>query len=125
MVIDEVKKPTEEPVEDGFVMDEMNYCTGDEATCYIHGPKRPTHRWWFYHSPESIDRLIECLNKRGYRESELHDVLATESSIIKPFVAECPAYKLNRLILEQSGIRRSRRLRTKTGKRRGKKFEPE
>lgn len=124
LVIDEVKKPVEEQ-EDGFVMDEMNYCTGDETTCYIHGPKRPTQRWWFYHTAESIDRLIECLNKRGYRESELHDVLSTESSIIKPYIAECPAYKLNRTILELSGIRRSRRLRTKTGKRRGKKYDQE
>lgn len=105
----------EDPQEGGdFTSDEMNYCTGDETTCSIHGQKRPTQtRWWFYHSPESIDNLIECLNKRGYRESELHDVLSAESSIIKPRVAECPAFKLNKYIMEQSGIRRSRRLRTK------------
>lgn len=108
---------------DGVIIDEMNYCTGDKATCYIHGPKRPTQKWWFYHTPESIEQLIECLNKRGYRESELHDALAAECANIKPRVAECEAYKLNKTILEQSGIRRSRRLRTKTGKRRGRNYE--
>lgn len=101
---------------------EMNYCTGDENTCAIHGKRRPTQpRWWFYHQPESIDALIEGLNKRGFRECELQDILATESSLIKPFVASCPAYKLNKHILEQSGIRRSRRLKTKGTKRRGRK----
>lgn len=111
--------------QEGVITDEMNYCTGDKATCYIHGPKRPTHKWWFYHTPESIDQLIDCLNKRGYRESELHDALAAESANIKPRVAECEAYKLNKVILEQSGIRRSRRLRTKTGKRRGRRGDYE
>lgn len=114
----EAEEQSERP-NDSVITDEMNYCTGDETTCYIHGQKRPTQtKWWFYWQPESIDRLIENLNKRGFRESELHDVLSAESSIIKPRVAECPAYKLNRLIREQSGIRRSRRLRTKSGKRR-------
>lgn len=108
--------------QDGIITDEMNLCTGDEATCYIHGPKRPREKWWFYHQPESIDRLIETLNKRGYRECELHDVLSAESTLIKPRVAECPAYKLNKTILEQSGIRRSRRLRTKGGKRSRRNF---
>lgn len=104
------------------ISDEMNYCTGDETTCAIHGLKRPTQtRWWFYHQPESIDSLIDCLNKRGYRENELQEVLSAESSVLKPWVAECPAYKLNKSILEQSGIRRSRRLRTKGGKRRGRR----
>jgi len=109
--------------QDGIITDEMNYCTGDEETCLVHGPNRPKEKWWFYHQPESIDRLIDSLNKRGHRESELHDVLTAESSLIKLRVAECPAYKLNRKILEQSGIRRSRRLRTKTGKRRGRRLE--
>lgn len=103
---------------------EMNYCTGDQNTCAVHGKKRPTQpRWWFYHQPESIDALIESLNKRGHRESELQDILATESSLIKPFVASCPAYKLNKHILEQSGIRRSRRLKTKGTKRRRKDLD--
>lgn len=110
--------------EQSLITDEMNYCTGDENTCFIHGKKRPTQpKWWFYHHPESIDRLIDSLNKRGFRESELHDVLSAESSIIKPRVAECAAYKLNKLILEQSGIRRSRRLRTKGSKRRGRNYD--
>lgn len=104
------------------ISDEMNYCTGDKTTCAVHGQKRPTQtRWWFYHQLESIDSLIECLNKRGNRENELQEVLSAESSILKPWVAECPAYKLNKSILEQSGIRRSRRLRTKGGKRRGRR----
>lgn len=106
-----------------FTSDEVNYCTGDETTCAIHGQRRPTQtRWWFFHTPESIDNLVECLNKRGIRESELHDVLVAESSIIKPTVAECPAYKLNRVIMEQCGIRRSRRLKVKGGKKRSRRF---
>lgn len=107
---------------DSLITDEMNYCTGDEESCLIHGKKRTGQpKWWFYHQPDSIDRLIESLNRRGHRESELHDILAAESSILKPRIAECPAYKLNKDILEQSGIRRSRRLRVKGSKRRGRK----
>lgn len=107
---------------ESFTSDEVNYCTGDETTCAIHGQKRPTQtRWWFYHQPESIDSLIECLNKRGFRENELQEVLSSESSVLKPWVSECPAYKLNKSILGQSGIRRSQRLRTKGGKRRGRR----
>lgn len=110
-----------EVITDGGITDEMNYCTGDESTCAIHGQKRPTPpKWWFYHQPESIDKLIECLNKRGYRECELHDTLSAENSIIKPHVAQCPAHKLNKIIFEQS-IRRSRRLRVKGKQRRGRK----
>lgn len=111
-------------VEPGLITDEMNICTGNETTCAVHGQKRPQQtRWWFYHSPESIDQLIERLNKRGYRESELLEVLTLESSIIKPKVSECPAFKLNKFILEQSGIRRSRRLKTKGSKRRGRNYD--
>lgn len=111
-------------IEPSGITHEMNYCTGDHNTCAVHGRRRPTQpRWWFYHQPESIDALIESLNKRGHRESELQDILATESSLIKPFVASCPAYKLNKHILEQSGIRRSRRLKTKGTKRRRKDLD--
>lgn len=108
--------------ESSGIAEEMNFCTGDEVTCAIHGQKRLAQpRWWFYNTPESIDTLIESLNKRGYRESKLQDALAAESSLIKPLVSSCPAHKLNRHILELSGIRRSRRLRTKGNKRRGRK----
>lgn len=106
------------------ISDEMNICTGDESSCAIHGQKRISQpRWWFYHTPQAIDSLVESLNKRGYRESKLQDVIASESSLIKPWISNCPAYKLNGLILEQSGMRRSRRLRTKGGKRRGRNYD--
>lgn len=107
-----------------LITDEMNYCTGDETTCAVHGQKRCNQsRWWFYHTPESIDTLVECLNKRGYRESKLQDILATEAPILKPKIATCPAHKLNKEILEQSGIRRSRRLKTRGNKRRVKNYD--
>lgn len=113
----------QEPEPSG-ITEEMNYCTGDQKTCAVHGLKRPTQpRWWFYHLPESIDSLVDNLNKRGHRESELHDILLAENSNIKPWVAECPAYKLNKFVLEQSGIRRSRRLRTKGSKKRGRNYD--
>lgn len=118
---DRLNEDDEHENEQTDITDEMNYCTGDQSTCAVHGKKRPNRtRWWFYHTPESIDSLINCLNKRGYRESKLLDVLVAENVIIKPWVAECPAYKLNKFILEQSGIRRSRRLRVKGSKRRGR-----
>lgn len=118
---DHQDEPENEP---SGITDEMNYCTGDETTCFVHGPKRLTQaRWWFYHTSDAIDALVESLNKRGYRESKLQDILATESSLIKPWISSCPAFKLNRFILEQSGIRRSRRLKTKGNKRRERNYD--
>lgn len=103
-----------------YRFEEMARCSGNESTCVIHGRKNSENqsRWWFYHSAESIDCLIDTLNKRGNRESELLETLVAERSTIREWVSDCPAFKLNKLILEQSGIRRSRRLRQKTHKRR-------
>uniref|UniRef100_H0WKB5 Bromodomain adjacent to zinc finger domain protein 1A n=1 Tax=Otolemur garnettii TaxID=30611 RepID=H0WKB5_OTOGA len=52
--------------------------------CSVQLPK-PVHkpnRWCFYSSCEQLDRLIEALNSRGYRESALKETLLQEKSRI-------------------------------------------
>ncbi|XP_060805149.1 bromodomain adjacent to zinc finger domain protein 1A isoform X2 [Amyelois transitella] len=76
-------------------LQELYVCTGDINTCLVHdtGDHRP--QWWVYHTEEQIASLIESLNKRGARESELRSALELDQHNLAKHVAKCPLHLLN------------------------------
>ncbi|XP_049878091.1 bromodomain adjacent to zinc finger domain protein 1A isoform X2 [Pectinophora gossypiella] len=70
-------------------------CTGDISTCFVHGKGEFRPRWWVYHTEEQIDALIQSLNKRGLRESELRQTLEMDKANIVQYVTQCPLHLLN------------------------------
>jgi bromodomain adjacent to zinc finger domain protein 1A len=73
-------------------------CTADINTCPIHGQSDSAvrTRWAFFSKEEDINNLIECLNRRGIRESELRQTLMQERTYIVQKMANCPVHKLDR-----------------------------
>lgn len=68
-------------------------CTGDKD-CPVHW-KREGPKWSFYGKIEDVETLINSLNKRGIRESELRNNLEHEFSSLISIIEKCPKYKLN------------------------------
>lgn len=72
-------------------------CTGDYETCFVHGKCR-TKKWSFYSNPEDIDELINSLNRRGFRERKLKQVMIQERDVIITRLDSCPADTINQLV---------------------------
>ncbi len=53
-------------------------CLADQVNCPVHSTILPRTYWSYYSSEEELDRLIETLNPRGFRESELRERLLGE-----------------------------------------------
>ncbi|PNF34918.1 hypothetical protein B7P43_G01418 [Cryptotermes secundus] len=73
-------------------------CTADINTCSVHGKSDSVDRirWAFFSKEEDINCLIESLNRRGIRESELRQALIQERTYIVQKMANCPVHKLDR-----------------------------
>ncbi|CAB3249511.1 unnamed protein product [Arctia plantaginis] len=69
-------------------------CTGDINSCYVHG-KAERPRWVVYHTEEQLDGLIQSLNKRGLRESELRQNLEQDRANLLHHISRCPVHLLN------------------------------
>ncbi|XP_039757443.1 bromodomain adjacent to zinc finger domain protein 1A isoform X2 [Pararge aegeria] len=65
-------------------------CTADTNTCYVHGKGDYRPQWWVYNTEEQIEQLIESLNKRGLRESELRQNLELEREHLVEYIKKCP-----------------------------------
>lgn len=72
-------------------------CTAD-ITCPVHGTADSIDRtrWAFFSKEDDVNHLIECLNRRGIRESELRQTLLQERTYIVQKMANCPVHKLDR-----------------------------
>ncbi|XP_076765181.1 ATP-dependent chromatin assembly factor large subunit isoform X3 [Xylocopa sonorina] len=68
-------------------------CTGDKE-CPVHST-RPGPKWSFFGRQEDIQVLVNGLNTRGIRESELRNNIVQEMSSITSIIEECPRHKLN------------------------------
>ncbi|KAM3959359.1 ATP-dependent chromatin assembly factor large subunit [Aphomia sociella] len=75
---------------------ELLVCAGDAATCHVHGTGEFRPQWWVYHTAEQVSALIDSLNKRGVRESELRSALELDRQRVSACVARCPLHLLNR-----------------------------
>ena len=70
-------------------------CTGN-SSCLIHSCHPSLkYKWRFIVNPEEVQQLIDCLNQRGFRESELGQALKTDLRLYEKTIADCPVGKLN------------------------------
>lgn len=84
------------------LMRDLFICTANVSTCLVHGQEgRP--QWTVYNTEEQINELIESLNKRGLRESELRHNLETDKSSIVDYIKKCPIHMLNPLFTVPQG----------------------
>jgi bromodomain adjacent to zinc finger domain protein 1A len=68
-----VKKPVDEAEQAPW-----GACLADALTCPVHSTIMPRTHWSYFSSIEDVDRLIDALNPRGFRESELKEKLKQE-----------------------------------------------
>ena len=52
--------------------------------------QRNTHKWLYFNTPEQLDRLIESLNPRGFREGPLKQAILEQKSRIIENMTKCP-----------------------------------
>lgn len=70
-------------------------CYGPNNQCPIHEKNENRLTWGYYNSPEELELLIENLNSRGLRESELKKVLVQEKPRILSSMEKCTNCLLN------------------------------
>lgn len=74
---------------------ELFMCSADPDTCVVHSANRNNHSWKFIQNEEQLDELINSLNKRGIRESELLNFLQTNHNSLLKSISNTPDYLLN------------------------------
>lgn len=70
-------------------------CNCDPTTCPVHSENLSESTWLYYHTSDEIDKLIESLNVRGYREKNLRDQLEANRDLIIDYIKNCPLEKLS------------------------------
>lgn len=70
-------------------------CFGSENQCPVHGEIEKRLTWGYINSPNELDNLIDNLNSRGFRESELQKVLQQEKQRILSSMEKCTNCLLN------------------------------
>lgn len=74
----------------------LNSCTGSSSSCLIHSHNHKImYKWRFCAGQEDVQNLINSLNGRGFRESELMQALKTDVQLFEKNVIESPISKLN------------------------------
>ena len=63
---------------DTMIMKPWGMCTADIESCVVHSSILPRTHWSYYGTIDEVDDLIDSLNERGIRESELKDKLLGE-----------------------------------------------
>ncbi|CAL4060824.1 unnamed protein product [Meganyctiphanes norvegica] len=69
-------------------------CNADAQTCPVHSQKEK-NQWSFIHKLEDFNALIDSLNSRGIRESELKETLISYRGLIESSLKNCPVFKLD------------------------------
>lgn len=70
-------------------------CFGPDNQCPIHENNENRLTWGYYNSPDELDNLIENLNSRGIRESELKKLLIQEKQRIVSSMEKSTNFLLN------------------------------
>ncbi|KAF5304910.1 hypothetical protein FQR65_LT00794 [Abscondita terminalis] len=63
-------------------------CNADPNSCVVHSTNNTGQKWGFYSEDKKVDELIESLNDRGVRESELKQVLQNDHDELVSFVTQ-------------------------------------
>ena len=63
---------------DNKIMKPWGICTADVESCVVHSSILPRTHWSYFGTIDEVDNLIDSLNERGIRESELKDKLLNE-----------------------------------------------
>lgn len=70
-------------------------CYGPDNQCPVHEKNENKLSWGYYNSPDELDNLIDNLNSRGLRESELKKMLIQEKQRILSSMEKCNNCLLN------------------------------
>jgi bromodomain adjacent to zinc finger domain protein 1A len=70
-------------------------CTGPDNQCPVHEPNHNRLTWGYFNSPDELETLIDSLNSRGLRESELKKMLLQEKPRILSSMEKCTSCLLN------------------------------
>ena len=70
-------------------------CTANSENCPVHNLENKQTKWYFYYKEEDLNSLIEGLNPRGDRESDLKENLMLFKSKIENGMDSCPVFLLN------------------------------
>ena len=57
--------------------------------------ERNTHRWMYFSTPEQLEKLIDSLNPRGFREGPLKQAILEQKSRILENMTKCPTELLS------------------------------
>nr|XP_026498898.1 bromodomain adjacent to zinc finger domain protein 1A isoform X1 [Vanessa tameamea] len=85
-------------------------CSAHIDTCYVHGKGDFRPQWWVYNTEEQIEALIESLNKRGLRESDLRQTLELDKANIVDYVKKCPLHLLSPTVTPHAPSTRPRKI---------------
>lgn len=77
------------------VQNDLFMCNCDPNNCIVHTDNPTRTVWTYFHTPEEVDALIDCLNTRGYREKVLKEQLECEKELIVNYIKDCPLDKLS------------------------------
>uniref|UniRef100_A0A1Y1JUG4 Bromodomain adjacent to zinc finger domain protein 1A n=1 Tax=Photinus pyralis TaxID=7054 RepID=A0A1Y1JUG4_PHOPY len=69
-------------------------CSADPAQCPVHSQSMK-QKWSFFYEDKQINELIESLNERGIRESELKQAVISDKEDLISFVGQTPIANLN------------------------------
>lgn len=70
-------------------------CSGPDYHCPVHENNENKLAWGYFNTPEELDSLIDNLNSRGLRESELKKTLLQEKLRILASMEKCTHCLLN------------------------------
>ncbi|KAK9869330.1 hypothetical protein WA026_003084 [Henosepilachna vigintioctopunctata] len=83
---------TVEKDEDSF--NKFLMCSSNENTCIVHSKNRHDS-WRFLPSTDTLEELVKALNTRGFRESELLQMLQNDKDSLTKFIKNTPVQQLN------------------------------
>lgn len=83
----------------GFHLENANYeellmCSTKPDSCNVHSLKN-RNKWYFIQSQDELEKLLDCLNIRGIRESELKQTLQESKEVLLNIISKTPGHILN------------------------------
>lgn len=87
-------------------------CYGPENKCPVHCVNENKLAWGYYNTPEELDSLIDSLNSRGLRESELQKILQQEKQRILLSMEKCTNCLLNPSLMLEDDKKLQKHLKT-------------